>query len=277
MFYGVKKSKKLVMQKINLILKLIIKFFLFFLLAFIWIRFTLKSLWISILLSSLISVTVIILLEGISTKRAKISSLKIKEKEDAENMFLSLATSKDATSFFHKLASKKHEATKKKTYILIKHEEYNVILYPHTSFAPITPDDVTKILSRIQKENYTKLVVCCGEVSKEAISFVKNFETEILLLDKYQTYSELYKFYDCFPEITLSYKKTKKESFKDLLSFSFNRSRTKSYLFSAVILLFSSLFVRLNLYYAIFSSLLVIFAIISFFMPVAKTRQNVGL
>ena len=265
------------MQKVNFIIKLLFRFFLFFLLGFIWIRFFLKSLWLSILLSSLISICVIILLEAISTKRAKITRLKIKEKEDAENMFLSLATSKNPIDFFHKLTTKKHEATKKKSYILIKHEDHNVLLYPYTSFAPITPDDITKILSTIQKEKYKKLVICCGDVSKETINFVKNFDAEIILLDKFQTYSEIYKFYDCFPKITLSYKRTKKESFKELLSFSFNRSRTKSYLLSALVLLFSSLFVQMSLYYAIFSSLLVIFAIISFFLPNKIPNTQVDL
>lgn len=265
------------MQKINYIIKFLISFFMFFLLSFVWIRFLLRSIILTITFSTIISLFVEFLLQLIIFKKEKKTSLKQKEKEEAENMFLSLSISQDVMSFYYKLASTRYKCDKKKNYVVIQHDDYNVILYPFIIFSTVSPEEIRKIIVNLKNENFKKLVVCCHDFSKEALSFSKNFNFEIVLMNKFETYLNLYKEYNVFPTTTLNYKKTKKESLKDILSFSFNRSKTKNYLFSAVVILFSSFFIRLNLYYSIFASLLIIFAIVSFFHPTKKGCINYEL
>ena len=106
----------------------------------------------------------------------------------------------------------------------------------------------------------------CYEYDKNLLAFIKNFNQHIILIDRFECYS-LYKEYEFFPEITEIYKKEAKPTFKDLLSIAFNRSRTKGYLFSAIILFITSFFVKINLYYCIISSILLLFALISYINP----------
>lgn len=192
-------------------------------------------------------------------------------------MFLSLSASKKELDFFYSLAKKRHNAIKKSKYVLIKHEDYSVVLYPFIKFSKLLPDDILDILNKTKSEKAKKIVIPCDEASKESLSFSKNFDIQIIILDKYETYKKLYKDYDYFPKITRQYKKDKKATIKELLSFSFNRSKVKNYIFSAIVLMFSSLFVKVNIYYCTFASILVIFAIISFFSPFNKASQKFEL
>ena len=265
------------MHKLRFIVQFSIRFFMFFLLSFIWLRFLIKPIILTIVISTLTALFFEFSLNIIYLKKNNNKKLKLKEKEDAENMFLSLSITNKFVDFFNKLASTRHNTEKKLNYIVVKHKDYNVILYPFIFFKTLEPDDINKIILDLKNENYKKLVICCNESSKNTDKHIKNFEFEIVILDKYETYLSLYKFYNYFPEITLSYKPIKKEGFKDLLALSFNRSRTKGYLFSAIVLLFSSFFIKFNLYYSIFSSLLIIFAFISLFNPFKKAQKNFEL
>ena len=255
------------MKKILFVLQLILKLFLIFVFFFIWARYFIKNIWLAVLVSAIATIIVDLITRILGRKKKNISNLKIKEKEDAENMFLSLNSSQNPLDFFEKLAKLKHPSvTKKAHYITINHtEKSKTILYPHLLFKPLSPDDLTDIIGQIKKEQAPKLVITCGESSKEAFTFAKNFDLKIVILDRFETYKKLYKDYDCYPEITMTYKKDKALAFKDLLAYSFNKNRTKGYFLSALVIFLSSFLVRANVYYCIMASLLVLFAFISQF------------
>lgn len=255
------------MKKLLFILQFILKIFLIFVFFFIWTRYFIKELWLSILTAAGATILIEIITRLAGRKKSNSASLKVKEKEEAENMFLSLSSNPSAFSFFEKLAKIKHPSVAKKTkYIVISHsEKTKTILYPYLYFKPLSIDDLSEIIEKTEKEKATKLVISCGECSKEAYSFAKNFDIKIVILDRFETYKKLYKEYDCFPEITRQYKKDKALAFKDLLAYSFNKNRTKGYFLSALIIFLAGFLVRANLYYSIMASILVIFAFISQF------------
>lgn len=254
------------MKKISLVVQELLKLFLVFLIVFVWIRYMVRSLTLAMLITLAISSTIYIILLLLSRKHKIKSSLKMKEKESAENMFLSLVFDEKRLDFFFKMASKRHQnVTKHKNYICIDYKLENVktLLWFDGSFEGLTVPRLCDIYAKVKKENATKIVICCYETSdKNLPSFLRTFKEKIVLLDRYETYQRLYKSYDCFPQITRSYPKEKSVAFKDLLSYSFNKKRTKNYLFSALILILSGLFVRTTIYYCIIASLLVIFALI---------------
>lgn len=253
------------MNKIFIVLQILIKCFLIFLIAFVWLRFVLDSMWLALILS--FGITLIIELVSVFLKKKKgvKNYLKSKEKEDAENMFLSLIQDKNNLDFFYRLASSRHNhVSKNKNYIIIKHEQNQtkVALVPYLKIQSLTADDILEIVNFI-KIKVNKIVVVCNEYEKNLDSFIKNFAFEIVTLNKYETYENLYKEYDFFPEITIR-KKINKYTFKDLMAYSFNRSRAKGYIISALMLFILSFFVKISLYYCIVASLLLLFALISF-------------
>ena len=263
------------MNKFLLIFKIVLRCSLIFLLAFIWCRYFIGSLWICLISSFFIT----LFIEGfiwIFYKKKNIKeNLKLYEKEQAENIFLSLTAEKDYLNIFLELVKTRHKnAFKYDDFIEIKHDDNNkVILFPFLKFENLQIDDIALILKKCNELKPNKIVILCNEYDKITQSFIKNFDIEIILLDKYETYKELYKEYEFFPEIKLKYKKETKKTIKDLLAYSFNKTKTKGYIISALILLLSSLFVKMNLYYYIISSLLLIFALISYTNPKYNSQQ----
>ncbi len=263
------------MKYVSLILSSILRIFLIFFLTFIWTRYFLKELWLSLFISAVVTIVLDVSIRFLLRKKSNKNNLKLKEKEEAENMFLSLATSANYLTFFHELAKKENpSAEKKDKYILLKNSDRTVLLYPFMSMNELSKDDIAKILISSQKQKANKLVIVCGELAKDTFAFSKSLGKEILLLDKFSAYSELYKFYGFFPEISLTYQKNKKLALKELFAFSFNKSRTKGYFLSAIILFISTLFIRMNIYYCIMASLLIVFALISYFNPYFNVKQN---
>ena len=264
------------MNNFLFIFKIILRCSLIFLLAFIWCRYFIGELWICLITSFLITLLIEFFIWLFNKKKNLKENLKLYEKEKAENIFLSLTAEADYLNIFLELVKTRHKnAIKFDDFIEIKHEDNNkVILFPYLKFGNLQIDDITLILKKCSELNPDKIVILCNEYDKITQSFIKNFDMEIVLLDKYETYKELYKEYEFFPEIKLKYKKEAKKTIKDLLAYSFNKNRTKGYIISALILLLSSFFVRMNLYYYIVASLLLIFALISYTNPKYNSQHT---
>lgn len=252
------------MKRFLFIIQAFIKCALIFLIAFIWLRFIFDAFWLSLIISFVITLVIELLSVFLTRKKGAKNNLKIKEKEDAENMFFSLAQDKNRLDFFYSLAKSRHSnVLKLKNYIEISHNDSaKVILYPFMKFQKLTQDDILEITNGL-KTFPDKLVITCNEYDKSILNFVKSFSFDIVVIDKYETYFALYKEYDFYPEITVFQKQTK-YSFKDFLSYSFNRSKTKGYLLSALALFVISFFVQMSVYYCIIATLLLFFALLSF-------------
>ncbi len=264
------------MRKAILICQEILKFILIFLFFFIWIRYFVHKLSLAILITTLSSSVLYFLLSYLNRKRNNKNGLKIKEKEEAENMFLSLACSSNPIDFFEELAHKKHEnIVKHKTYLTIFHpEKVKTILYAEMTFQSLTIAKFMEIYNKVKKENATKIVIVCFSVEKNVLTFCSNFKEKFLILDQYDTYQKLYKYYKTFPKITKKYNTIKKMAVKDLIASAFNKKKTKGYLFSAFVLILSSLFIPTTIYYCIIASLLIVFALISQFNPYFNIKDT---
>lgn len=252
------------MKKFLFILQVFIKCALIFLIAFIWLRYIFDSLWLSIILSFSITFLIELLSILFNRKKGTKNNLKIKEKEEAENMFFSLAQEKNNMDFFYNLVKSRYsDVNKYKSYIEITHNNSSkVILYPFMKFQKLLHDDVIEITNNI-KIIPDKLVITCNDYDKSLLNFIRNFTFEIIIIDKFETYSALYKEYDYYPKIIVVQRKIK-YNFKDFISNSFNRTKTKGYFLSALALLIISFFVQMSIYYCIVASLLLIFALFSF-------------
>ena len=252
------------MKKFLFVIQVFIKCALIFLIAFIWLRFMLDSLWLSLIISFAITLVIELFSVFLTRKKGRKNNLKIKEKEDAENMFFSLAQDKNKMDFFYNLAKSRHSKVLKiKSYIEILHSDSaKVILYPFMKFQKLTQDDVIELINGL-KTFPKKLVITCNDYDRNIINFAKNFPFEIVIIDKYETYFALYKEYDFYPKITI-FQEQIKYRFKDFLAYSFNRTKTKGYLISALALFVISFFVQMSIYYCVIATLLLFFALLSF-------------
>ena len=256
------------MKKILFLLQIFLQFFLIYFLISLWYRFLFNNTTKIILFSFITTILIEILIYLFSHYKNKKTSLKLKEQEDADNMAFSLTTLplKQQLDFYLSLVKTRHNKVNvNDNYIEIIHEENKkTILIPFLKFKELSNDDLNYIYKTSTQIKFDKLVIICNEYDKTLNTFIANFNIETIILDKYEVYQNLYKEYQFFPKITIEYKKEAKKTFKDFLAYSFNKSRSKGYIISSVILFISSFFVKINLYYCIFSSILLIFALISY-------------
>ena len=267
------------MRKIVLFLQEVSKVAICFFICLIWTRYFFCQKWLAFLLASIFTALIFLTIWIYKKKKNTKTTLKIKEKQQAEDMFVSLSQQEKPMDFFFLLAKKKHPNTKKLThYIVINHTEEKVktILYFDSCLQGFDVDKLFEIKKRVSKERASKIVVCCREIKDHSdFIYAEKFVQKWLFLDQYQTYQDLYKLYDCFPEITISSTLTsKKLGAKQLFANSFNKKRTKGYLLSGFILMFSAMVVRFSLYYCIMSSLLFVFAIVSQFNGKFNQKQT---
>ena len=266
-------GKNCLMQKISFIFQTIFKILLIFLLIFVWVRYFIRPLWLSLLITAILTAVIDLISRIFTKKRSSALALKASEREEAENIFLSLALESNALDFFLKLASSKHKAEKKDGVILIEHEEKSkAIIYPFMQLNNLSCNEIKFALEKLNDLGAQKAIIICFDAGKECYDFAKNFDQQIEILDRYSAYQKLYKPYDCKPEITHKYKKGKRLRFREIIEFSFNRSRAKGYFFSAFILILSSFFVRTAIYYVVIASVLIIFALISLYNPFERKK-----
>ncbi len=267
------------MKKILFLFQFILKCSLIFLIAFIWLRFFLHKLWLSFTLALAITCLTELAIYIFKKKNNNKMNLKLKEREDAENMFFSLISMTNGIEFFENLAKTRHNnVLRKKDYLIVtNNEKERILLYPFLKLDALTPQDIVNIQKNSLKENIQKIIIACYDYTKDCPLFIKNFDNNILLLNKDESYALLFKEYQFFPEITNKYKKTSNLSLKDLIAYSFNRSRTKGYVFSAIILFITSFFVRVNVYYCVIATILLLFALVSYVNPKYNKKADCEL
>ena len=264
------------MIKFKFVLQEALKICMIFLFVFVWIRFFVRKFYLSLLISSLITVVCELFLLFITKKISKSSTLKIKEKEDAENMFFSLSNSDSQGLFLRKLFQKYSTVEKVCShYIICKKDSQKYLVYFADNYDGLGCEKLFEIIKKFKKENIQKTIILCRQIKeKDVYAFVNSFDGKVIVLDEYQTYQKLYKKHQIFPEITNKLPTEKKMSFKLLVAYSFNKKRTKGYLFSAFILILSSIFVRATLYYCLISTVLLFFAVFSYFNPQFNKKET---
>ena len=266
------------MKKLLYISQHLLKCTLIFFIAFIWLKFCIDKGWLTILLSIAITLSIELVSILLSRKKNAISSLKLIEKEKAEDMYFSLINS-NAIDFLYNLFKTRFQlAEKKKNYIKIKKEnEENYIVYPVLSLDILNASQIANIMKGLNKENFSKLILICFDYDSNCDSLLKSYNKEIIILNKFETYATIFKEFDYYPQITHKFYKNTKQTFKQLIAFSLNKSRSKGYIISAIILFITSFFVKLNLYYCIIASVLLILALVSYINPQFNQKQKTNL
>lgn len=263
---------KKIFNKINIftIISVLARAFLEFLVAFVWIRYFVKDFATALISSLLFVILVEVCLVFIRKNKQKKNGSKKELQKKIDDITLTFLFSDDNENlkFFHKLACLKHKATKKSKYIVVENPNKKIVLIPFYTYKNFSCDNLLYCINTTKKENPAKVVITTGGVDQDVYKLAKHFQDfEIIILDKTDTFNKLLKFYDCFPEINTKLENETKPTKQEILSMSLNRKRSKGYFLASFVLLLSSFIVRKNIYYLIFSSLLLVLALVSYFNP----------
>ena len=254
---------------IYIIVDNLFRFILLFLVNLIWCTYFISPSYVSVLLAFGMSILMIYILNKIHGKNNVKKLIQLKEEqriEDITNTFLFM-TKSEIVSFFYRLASSRHKCTIKFNHIEIETESLPVYLYP--MFKPNELDSlaVLEIYKKIKDKKIKRIIILTNTIAQNISNITKYFNFEVIILNKKECYYKLLKEYEFYPEIKIKNNKIIKNNFKQILQFALNKRKTKSYLFSAIFLIFSSIFVRNKLYYLIFSSILILLALFSHLNP----------
>lgn len=255
------------------IFNMIFRLSLIFLICLIWFRYFVDNFWLSFVYTILTTIIIEIGLHYFLRGRKEREMMKAKDEALANQIATSFAFDQEnCLNFLCSLAKSKHKATKRSKYILVEHNSgekvSKTVLFPAFALSNFTPQDLVEIMSKLKRVEFSKLVVCAKEVDREAITLSKQIENvEILILDKKDFYNKLLKPYNMFPENLMTLKTTTKMKVKEMVAFSLNKKRSRGYFFASIILLLSSFIFRMNLYYLIMSTILLLLSLISFLLP----------
>lgn len=244
------------MKKVIFLFQELIKLSLFIILSYIWLSYSLSSKSFALILSIVISVLLEILTLLVSKKKNVKKNIKFSEEKAAEDMFFSLVINKNPLEFFFSLFKSRHKhVTQNEYYIIVENQDnQQTLFYPFMQLKELDVDDMLKILKSV--ENVEKVVIVCGNYSKNCEEYTKILNQNVVLLNKYDTYLLLYKEYDFFPAIENKPNEAKKHSIKNTMQSIFSKTKAKSYILAGCFLLLSSLYVPFSLYYKVTATLL---------------------
>ncbi|MBP5466144.1 MAG: hypothetical protein J6Y43_01085 [Clostridia bacterium] len=117
--------------------------------------------------------------------------------------------------------------------------------------------DIIKVYNAISKEETAEIF--CVSYSKELNDFTSRFEGKITLKNEREVYGFLEKSH-LFPEICFPL--NKKNGIKEFLFRFFDKKRAKTFFLFGIAFAFLSFFVKFKGYYAFFSGMLLLFAIL---------------
>lgn len=257
--------------KLSYISNIIFKYFILFAIASLWLNFYIDNLVIVGLISIIISLTIGLLIFAINKKKKNTLNTTNKEQKMMADISLQLllADENKILNFFENLLSKK------RTIVINK----NAIKWDDSAFIPIYDSTTLNgdIIAKTFKNNrYTKHIFIAGiSFSEDARKLAEKIkESKITLLDETATFN-LMKKYSIYPDFKVELNKKEKFRYSQLKNIAFTKNNAKHYLISGFIILLTSFFIRYNVYYLIFATLLFIFASISYFKPVKKLPDTI--
>lgn len=253
--------------KFSIISNSILKYFLIFAISFLWINYYNGDLLMVSLISTIITIILSYLLTILSKKKktSTANTLKDNEKMKDVSFQLLLAHTDDVLNFFNILLKINHTSQ------ILKAK--NIIVFEDTAFIPfynkkqLTEND---LISIYKNHKYNKIIISCIDYSEDSLQLANKLaSSKIYLLNEKAIYSILKK-YDLYPDFNMPINVKNKFRYRDLKQIAFTKANSKQYFLSGIVIFITSFFIRYNIYYLIFTTMLFIFAGISFFKSQEK-------
>ncbi len=254
------------------IINIFLRISIIFLICFIWARYFIKNLTLSLIYASALTLAIDLLIYMyLKTKNAKFKIKKDEESLSEKIAYNFIFNPDKCLSYFYKLCSIKYSVKKQANYLIfdkknedqIQKQNSLIILYPYFSYNIFSSQDLIILYNKLKKHNPSKIIICCYKYNQEINKIINSFEeTDIIVLDYKQTFIKLIKKNNYFPENLKEVKLNNKQNLKDFFKKAINKSKAKNYLLCSFILIISSFFIRMNLYYIIFATLLLILSLV---------------
>lgn len=247
------------MFKLALYIDELVKLILIFFISIVFYRATQLSLSICLVLSSVTTVLLGILLFYFKLRKNAKVALKNEQLKKIESIGaqFSNASALELRKYFAKLLATEPNS---KGELITKSKNNQKTLYiPCFDKKVFDLDDLLSIYRTNKNRKIDEIIILCANYNEEAAATTKNYKKiRYTLLSLKDIYLKLIEPTQIFPEIPIETATKDKMTLTKLKKYAFERKRSKSYFFCGIILLLSSYFVPLRIYYLIFSGLMFI-------------------
>ena len=267
MFISVNNYNMEYRSKLSYILDFIFKSVSIFVISFIWIRFFEHNIFLIFLYTSIIT-TIIVAISTIRTiknyKKNNISKLEFEKKQNAIYQ-LNFYSQPEVLKFFTSLFNANYEVTKKNDYLILKNEQEKIGVFVNFNFNYVDATYLKSILNKIKLNKLSKVYIFSNDFTKE----LKELCTSLNGIEvKCKTSEDAFKLMrenNIFPAEKVSKKLFKRKNAKQFFSSILNKGKSKVYFLTGLIFLISSIFMRYNIYYLVFTTIMFLLAMFSYF------------
>jgi hypothetical protein len=251
-------------MKLSQISNLLARSFLVFIIAWLWISFYVRGFILILFISTAITLGVNYLVSYIYKRRNNAKAITKQELEHIAAITLQLKFNTRAQTM---ALLKRALSPAARQYVT----QRKIILCPLFHIQAPTEQDIIDCVKSAPKD--AKIIITAERFHPTTTAFARLLDAKIVLLDAKETYTQILKPTQTYPEITVQIKRaTPRKTLNEIKNMVFGRHRTKSYIITGAVILISSLIIRLHLYYIIFATLIFGLALSSYFVP--KTPQN---
>ena len=237
-------------MKLSSISNLLARSFIVFILAYLWLSFYLKSIFLIFLISFVIMMAVNYLFILLKRRKSTRAQLTRKQQEHMHAVMLQLKF----------MSREKARALFKKAFIVLGKEVKN--FYPLFN-TEVATADIIKCLRYAKKDG--AVYIASEKFSPDVIAFAKALQKEIVLLDAAAVYEQILSPADTFPEVTVELKTRQKMTWQELRQIVFQRAKVRPYIIIGVVILLTSFIVNFSIYYIVVATIVFSFALISLF------------
>lgn len=244
-----------------------------FLIIYAWLNFYIRNLFSTFILSLIFSSAIIFVLYYFLNKKHERVKLNKKSTDEMNKSFLSfrLTPKKEKLDLLYQIFSREYE-TKLDNGILsyVKDDKKHIVLIA-THIDRINENELINLVDEFVNLDFDVIDIICQDVSQNINSNIF-IDKKIVFLTKEKLYTDYFSKYSIFPDDSKIDTSITKLKFRDILKNFFLPEKARSYFFCGLILIFSSIILPYHIYYILFGSTLLIFAIVCKLLP--KIKKN---
>ena len=254
----------------------IITSIIFFVLFFCWLNFYIKNTILSVFLSIFLTFLIVFFLFFFKSKRNKKKNLSSKKQKEATNCIVQLkfSTEADVKKYFKNILKNDYSVKTIKSGLLLEKDNKKILFSIAFNQEIFNIDNLAKTFAQAKNLDVNELIIVANnfdEKCKNLANAIK--EIKISTFDAFDTYEKFIEPSGILPNKVIDTSKAKL-SFRQVLNYAFSKERTKHYLLFGLILIISSFFVYFKVYYLVFGSILLVFALLTRIIPKLKKEQK---
>lgn len=189
-------------------------------------------------------------------------------------MQLKFSTEADVKKYFKNILKNDYSVKTIKSGLLLEKDNKKTLFSMAFNQEIFNIDNLAKTFAQAKNLDVNELIIVANnfdEKCKNLANAIK--EIKISTLDAFDTYEKFIEPSGILPNKVIDTSKAKL-SFRQVLNYAFSKERTKHYLLFGLILIISSFFVYFKVYYLVFGSILLVFALLTRIIPKLKKEQK---